>query len=469
MANDIITNLHPDNDSNTNLYPNIKKQNIPSKSISTDKLDDNVLSLIGSLKPAGTDTSTNILAYTSNKGIYVATDNGHWYYWNGTQYVDGGQYITDSSYDELKEDISNGNVGAGTIIPYKTSFMTTGLNKFNKDRAEVGYYYAYNSGNKGIDSNYTTSEFIKVNVGELYWINKLAHIVCWNANKEYVSGFVNPNNSAYSFTIPDNTEFITISITNNQVNNCMLSRTDTYVLFEPYYETLKSTTKYLDYSKYQFAYIKDNKLCCNKVYDSRTAIYSGVDCGGTPNKLKCKMIFERSDIGKQYVGEIAIITNPNGLTRVTDITSKSLHLEVYPSGLTLSLFDKNLEGGRIVGIYQKFSTGLICDGVTEHTVEMSWNDTTVTCKINDYIYTYTYQEGTGSLSDYIGRYCTIEHYVAQDRDLSIMPMFTYFEVAGTNIRRVRDWFKREDGALYTTPTGQPYVQISNMYYDNDNN
>ena len=86
MANDIITNLHPDNDPNTNLYPNIKKENIPSKSISTDKLDDNVLSLIGSLKPSGTDTSTNILAFTSNKGIYVATDNGYWYYWNGSAY-----------------------------------------------------------------------------------------------------------------------------------------------------------------------------------------------------------------------------------------------------------------------------------------------------------------------------------------------------------------------------------------------
>ena len=102
---DIITNLHPDGDENTNLYPNIKKENIPSKSISTDKLDDNVLSLIGSLKPSGTDASTNILAYTSNKGIYVATDNGHWYYWNGSAYADGGVYQTDPRYDELEEEI----------------------------------------------------------------------------------------------------------------------------------------------------------------------------------------------------------------------------------------------------------------------------------------------------------------------------------------------------------------------------
>ena len=30
MANEIITTLHPDQDPNTNLYPNIKKENIPN-------------------------------------------------------------------------------------------------------------------------------------------------------------------------------------------------------------------------------------------------------------------------------------------------------------------------------------------------------------------------------------------------------------------------------------------------------
>ena len=110
---EIITTLHPDNDTNTNLFPNIKKENIPSKSISTDKLDDNVLSLIGSLKPSGTDTSTSILAYTSNKGIYVATDNGHWYYWNGDRYVNGGVYqateIADESikFNKLNDNLLN--------------------------------------------------------------------------------------------------------------------------------------------------------------------------------------------------------------------------------------------------------------------------------------------------------------------------------------------------------------------------
>ena len=101
----IFDTLHPEGSLTDNLYPNIKKENIPSKSITTNKLDDDVLSLIGSLKPSGTDTSTNILAYTSNKGIYVATDNGHWYYWNGSAYADGGVYQTAVNYDELNNEI----------------------------------------------------------------------------------------------------------------------------------------------------------------------------------------------------------------------------------------------------------------------------------------------------------------------------------------------------------------------------
>ena len=99
----IFDTLHPEGSLTDNLYPNIKKENIPSKSISTDKLDDNVLSLIGSLKPSGTDTSTNILSYTSNKGIYVATDNGHWYYWNA--YADGGVYQSSEDIVQIKSDL----------------------------------------------------------------------------------------------------------------------------------------------------------------------------------------------------------------------------------------------------------------------------------------------------------------------------------------------------------------------------
>lgn len=92
---DIITTLHPENDESTNLYPNIKKENIPNKSIDFSKVSDAINSLLNSineLHPSGVNTSTNILAFNTNRGIFIGSDNGHWYYWNGTQYVDGGVY-----------------------------------------------------------------------------------------------------------------------------------------------------------------------------------------------------------------------------------------------------------------------------------------------------------------------------------------------------------------------------------------
>lgn len=106
---DIITTLHPQNDEDINLYPNIKKENIPNKAIDKSKLDDDVnnefeeihsdittlendINTIGRLYPSGVDTSAHILAFTENKGIYIGSDTGYWYYWNGTQYVSGGVY-----------------------------------------------------------------------------------------------------------------------------------------------------------------------------------------------------------------------------------------------------------------------------------------------------------------------------------------------------------------------------------------
>lgn len=109
MANEIITTLHPDKDSRTNLYPNIKSENIPLGAVSLDKLDTGVKSLLNSineLKPSGVDNSATILAFTSDKGIWVGNDTGYWYYWNGKNYVVGGDYIMSiADFNKLKQDV----------------------------------------------------------------------------------------------------------------------------------------------------------------------------------------------------------------------------------------------------------------------------------------------------------------------------------------------------------------------------
>lgn len=169
MTNDIITTLHPDQDPNTNLFPNIKKENIPSKSIDRNKLGDDVISLLNSineLHPSGVDTSTNILAFITNKGIYIGSDTGHWYYWDGTSYVDGGTYqateIVDNSITNKK---INNNVKKDNyrllneyreIIPrqfYVGTLTTNGLINYNNVYGVTFQYFLKVKANSSITVN----------------------------------------------------------------------------------------------------------------------------------------------------------------------------------------------------------------------------------------------------------------------------------------------------------------------------
>lgn len=164
MANEIITTLHPDQDPNTNLYPNIKKENIPNGSVDIDKLDPNYVNDVNNKinnlgddlnnleggSPKYVDISTNILALTENKGVAVAIDNGHWYYWTGTQYADGGVYQGIALYDDsvhrnnLDDDLKLNTDGGikgnklfnyfninGNLIPYGVLLNKTGHYAYN--------------------------------------------------------------------------------------------------------------------------------------------------------------------------------------------------------------------------------------------------------------------------------------------------------------------------------------------------
>lgn len=82
-ANDIIEPIF--NDYKATIDEEVENQN-------------ETIASLGQLQPSGVDTTTNILAKTSADGIWISTTNGHWYYWNGTQYVDGGVYATDVTY-----------------------------------------------------------------------------------------------------------------------------------------------------------------------------------------------------------------------------------------------------------------------------------------------------------------------------------------------------------------------------------
>ena len=240
MSNDIITNLHPDNDSSINLYPNIKKENIPNKSISTDKLDDNVLSLIGSLKPSGTDTSTNILAYTSNKGIYVATDNGHWYYWNGSAYTDGGIFMAPEITDLF--DYSNNLVDDSKIENGKF------INWNNGDIASNDEYRLYNDYIPITGDIYIT--LFNDNNGIFLDDNYAILGAYYNQNKNYLGEIYISNsetrgatlsNNIYKLT-PNGAKYFRFSVQDNANNYKWMVSTS----ITDYYEYGQIKNKYLN-------------------------------------------------------------------------------------------------------------------------------------------------------------------------------------------------------------------------------
>ena len=93
---DIITTLHPENDETINLYPNIKKENIPSAAIDETKLAEDVLEILDGIDTRLTNAIASIqqpkyysTLPTTDKGLIVYSD-GYLYSWDGTQYVTTG-------------------------------------------------------------------------------------------------------------------------------------------------------------------------------------------------------------------------------------------------------------------------------------------------------------------------------------------------------------------------------------------
>jgi hypothetical protein len=250
-------------------------------------------------------------------------------------------------------------------------------------------------------------------------------------------------NSTYSITNSDSTKYVFSEnvITRIQPNN--------------------------DYGMYPYAFIKNMRLCCGKVLDTLTAVYTGIKVDGTPTSMKAKFILES---GTQS-GTVAMIFNPNGIHRVVDITDRAFHLTITAGWIALTLLGNNLGTYYYATLISQALTHILSmDGSTENTVTMSYDGNDVTVTVNNGTttdtYTGTFTDETYDLSDFIGPYCTLEHYCEGDRNVKAMPMFTAWEVSGTGFRKAKDYFMREDGALNTLPTGQTYVQISNVYNGN---
>lgn len=165
--------------------------------------------------PQVVSTSSAILALTSNQGVAVATDTGHWYYWNGSAYADGGVYqatdLADNSVTFLKRnnDVAynqiNFNLLAYNNLSYATILEKTQLNGWNTSDYTV------------ITSSSTTDNVIQFNLKQLYDSGVKSLIFSNNATS--VQRVVIVNGSNYGWNTAKTNENETFRIDFNSIPN----------------------------------------------------------------------------------------------------------------------------------------------------------------------------------------------------------------------------------------------------------
>lgn len=215
-------------------------------------------------------------------------------------------------------------------------------------------------------------------------------------------------------------------------------------------------------NRVQKATISSNKLISADSGATTTAAYTGIDLGNIskyPKKMKAKAIFSSGNTG----GTIGLICGKLGLNGAANITKKSLHIVFTDVKVTFGLYENEVQ---LSVENHNYETPCNRDNATEY--EFSW-------EISGNTITFTYPSGTyqitnENISNYYGRYCTLEHFwggAAITR-----PQFTYFEIVDNDNIVYLDHFSRADGAVGKMETGQKYIQaegslanVNVTYYD----
>jgi len=184
--------------------------------------------------PKGTyDTYANLQTAhpAGDTGIYIVTNdsdttkNGHWFYWNGSTWADGGVYQSAGIADK-------------TITPDKTTFAHMSKNLFNKDTAVQNSYVATNNGSfvNGV-SGYTRSNYIPIEATKLKLTFTTATQICfYDSSKNFISGLLYPTGGSVvnNINIPSTAVFCVFSCESIYIQNMMVNYGSTVLPYEDY-------------------------------------------------------------------------------------------------------------------------------------------------------------------------------------------------------------------------------------------
>lgn len=245
------------------------------------------------------------------------------------------------------------------------------------------------------------------------------------------------SNSEYSFDVD------TIAIIKNNTNGLPESifhygNNKIYPVFD----------MYGNLSNFKNAYILNKKLVANDTSGTSnvSAQYTAAKMGNTVNKIMLKGIFDTNTI-------IAIATEPNGMTNVTDVTKRSIHVTFSAGGCSVGYFDnkaltniKNISwDGDYIG--KEVTIGFEISGNVITVYLPNGNTLTVTNE---------------KLISCGGKYALWEHYIGGlNKRIFHSAQFTkiYAEDADGNV--LCDDFNRENGSIGISPQGYVYAQFTN--------
>lgn len=215
---------------------------------------------------------------------------------------------------------------------------------------------------------------------------------------------------------------------------------------------------------YTFPYIRKGKVRCNKDSANHTAWYAGVDCGQKVNFIRARWIWEKGDSS----GAVALIINPNGIYKISDITDISLHLVITATKVRLDVLGNRYGSMYYQTLINEDITAMALDGTTEHEASLTVSEGSDSCTVVldgvSYTNSFAPDATITGIGQVIGQYATFEHYCDDDRDSKSMPMFTHFSAKHGDTWLVYDNFNRQDGQLTVTPQGKAYALLNTIAY-----
>ena len=152
---------------------------------------------------------------TDTTKVYVNTTNGYWYYYDGDSWEQGGVYQSTGISDDI---IEGKNIKHhDTINPDIFDDINSGMISLN--------------GNLTANANWSCTDFIKVNTGDVLKINlaRGRYLEKFNSSKAYI-GHEDTNETSFSqektYTITANTEYVRLNIYINDLNTYSLKIND---------------------------------------------------------------------------------------------------------------------------------------------------------------------------------------------------------------------------------------------------